>query len=248
MAMRSERIIAMVPARMGSQRLPMKNLALLDGRPLIAYAIQAARTSGVFDRVVVNSEDERFASIANRYGAEFYRRPARLATSQTRSDDVVYEFLQHYCSYDVLAWVNPIAPLQTGEEIRMIVEHFQAKRLDSLITVKEEQVHCVYRGRPVNFTARGKFARTQDLEPVQAFVYSIMMWRAAVFTRTYKRRGDALLCGRVGYYPVSRPSTIIVKHREDLAMAKAWRRLLREGRNGGVQYDRLARETTRVPA
>lgn len=235
----SKSVIAMVPARMGSQRLPAKNLALLSGKPLIAYAIQAARAAGVFDRVVVNSEDERLARVARRYGAEFYRRPAALASAQTKSDDVVYDFLQHHpCG--LLAWVNPIAPLQTGEEIRAVVEHFQVRALDSLVTVKEEQVHCVFRGRPINFSRRGRFARTQDLEPVSAFVYSVMMWRTATFLRHFRRDGHALLCGRIGYVPVSKFSAVIIKRREDLMIAEALLAARRRLQQGVVRYHRLA--------
>ena len=235
----SESIIAMVPARMGSERLPAKNLALLRGKPLIAYAIRAAKAAGVFGRVVVNSEDDRLARVARRYGAEFYQRPASLASSRTKSDDVVYDFLQHQ-PCELLAWVNPIAPLQTGEEIRAVVEHFQAHALDSLVTVKEEQVHCVFHGRPINFSRQGRFARTQDLEPVSAFVYSVMMWRAATFLRHFRHDGHALLCGRVGYLPVSQLSAVIVKDREDLLMAEALLRARRRVQQGRVRYDRAA--------
>ena len=66
------KIIAMIPARRGSTHLKAKNLALLNGRPLVSYAIEAAKASGVFDRVVLNSEDDIFSGIAQEYGAEFY--------------------------------------------------------------------------------------------------------------------------------------------------------------------------------
>jgi CMP-N-acetylneuraminic acid synthetase len=243
----ASRLIAMIPARMGSQRLPMKNLAMLGGRPLIAYAIQAAKAAGVFARIVVNSEDERFARIARRYGVAFYQRPARWATSTAKSDPVVYDFLTHH-PCDAVAWVNPIAPLQTGDEIRAIATHFVQERLDTLMTVKREQVHCVYRDRPVNFSTGSLFARTQDLEPVLAFVYSVMMWRSDVFRRTFERRGHAFFCGRVGFYPVHHASTIIVKRRDDLLLAQA----LLKARNGlsrrEVRYDRLAQRPVAVRA
>ncbi len=57
-------IIAMIPARLGSTRLKIKNLALLNGRPLISYTINAAKESNIFTRIVVNSDDELFAEIA----------------------------------------------------------------------------------------------------------------------------------------------------------------------------------------
>ena len=80
-----------------------------------------------------------------------------------------------------------------------------------MITVKEEQVHCVYQGKQVNFEEASKFSQTQDLEPVQPFVYSIMMWRTEPFVEAINQQGYAYFVGKAGYYPVSKPSTLIIK-------------------------------------
>ena len=232
-------IVAMIPARMGSERLKMKNLALLDGRPLISYAIEAAKTSGVFSQVVLNSDGAVFQTIADRYGTDFYLRPEELGSSDTKSDDVVYDFMEHYPS-DIVAWVNPISPLQTGEEVRAVIDHFVKEELDSLITVADQQVHCVYQGQPINFVVEEIFAKTQDLTPVQPFVYSIMMWRTSTFMETFRRKGYALLCGKLGYFPVSKRSSVIIKTDEDLMMAEFY---LKAGASGAiyeVQHDALA--------
>ena len=232
------KVIAMVPARMGSERLKMKNLALLNGRPLISYAIEAAKASGVFSRIVVNSDGDVFREIAQRYDVEYYARPPQLGSSDTKSDDVIYDFvLKHPC--DLVAWVNPISPLQTGNEIRDVVNYFIQENLDSLITVKDEQVHCVYNGEPINFSVKGLFAKTQDLQPVQSFVYSVMMWRTQVFTEAYQRQGYALLCGKLGYFPVSKESSMIIKTDVDLKMAESVLRV-NSGEHGyEVRYDEL---------
>ena len=109
--------VAMIPARMGSERLRLKNLALLNGKPLISYAIDAAIDSGVFDRIVINSDGEIFQEIAKRHGIEFYLRPVELGSSETKSDDVVNDFMIKHPS-NMVAWVNPISPLQTGPELK----------------------------------------------------------------------------------------------------------------------------------
>src|SRR3989338_63037 len=173
-------MIAMIPARMGSRRLAMKNLALVCGKPLIFYAIKAAKEANLFDRIVINSEDEVFEKIARRYKIEFYKRSPRWATSSAKSDSVVYDFVKNN-PCNIVVWVNTTSPLQTCEEIRDIVSYFLKEKLDTLITVKNEQAHCIYKGRPVNFNVRGLFAKTQELEPVQPFVYSVMMWRTETF-------------------------------------------------------------------
>lgn len=226
----------MVPARIGSTRLKMKNLALLGGKPVIAYAIEAARDAGCFARVVVNSDSDVFRDIAQRYGAEFYQRPEALGSSTTKSDHVVYDFIQNN-PCDIVVWVNPIAPLQTGEEVRAIVDHFRVQQLDTLITVKNEQVHCLYQSAPLNFRTNEVFAQTQDLTPVQCFVYSIMMWRTDVFIAAFEQRGYALLSGKIGYYAVGRESSILIKTEEDLRLAEHVLRTRSAGSAVQVQYD-----------
>ena len=234
-------VVAMIPARMGSTRLPMKNLALAAGKPLIYYAIKAAKDSGAFKRIVVNSEDAVFADIARRYKAEFYQRPQQWATSAAKSDFVVYDFVKNN-PCDIVAWVNPTSPLQTGREIREAVEYFNREHLDSLITVKNEQVHCVYKGKPVNFRYGEIFAQTQDLTPVQPFVYSVMMWRTRPFIKAFEEKGHAFFCGKVGFFPVSRLSAIIIKKDEDLALADRVLRGMKRGGRFKVRYDSVVKK------
>lgn len=79
--------IALIPARSGSKRLPDKNINKLAGHPLIAYTISAARESGVFSRIIVSTDDEKYASIARHYGAETpFMRPNEYG--QDKSSDI----------------------------------------------------------------------------------------------------------------------------------------------------------------
>jgi CMP-N-acetylneuraminic acid synthetase len=209
----------MIPARIGSTRFKKKNLAMLSGKPMIAYAIEAALASKVFDRVIVNADSKTFQPIADEFGAEFYLRPKHLGGSTVKSDDVVKDFIEKYPS-DIVVWENPIAPLQTIEDIQDTVQHFLSNNLDSLFTVKKEQVHSVYENKPINFEERGKFAQTQDLTPVCPFVPFIMMWKTSTFIEEFDKTGSAFFSGKVGYFPVSRLSSIIIKYEEDFRMAE----------------------------
>ena len=225
------KIMAMIPARMGSTRLKKKNLALIAGKPMIYYAIEAAKASRVFDRIVVNSEDAAFGPIAEEYGVEFYQRPTELGSSQARSDEVVYDFMKNN-SGDITAWVNSTSPLQTGEEVKNVVQYFRENDLDSLITVRQEQVHCLFDGRPLNYKEDEKFARTQDLVPIERFVYSVMMWKNSAFMEEFKEKGYSILCGKTGYFPVSKESSLIVKTQEDLQLIDH----IVTGRNNTKEY------------
>lgn len=208
-------ILAMVPARIGSTRLKAKNLAMLDGKPLIFYAIDAAKEANIFNRVVLNGDSEIFAEIAERYGIEFYLRPKYLGGSDVKSDQVVEDFIdKNPC--DVVAWVNPIAPLQTGAQIREIVEYFHKEEFDTVHTVRSEQVHGNLGEQSINYNPTILFERTQDLRPISLFAYSLMIWRTSVFKADLNSKGHAFFCGKVGYYDVGKLAGLLVKDKQDL--------------------------------
>ncbi|GAB3477206.1 pseudaminic acid cytidylyltransferase [Marinomonas epiphytica] len=87
--------VAVIPARGGSQRIPRKNIRLLNGKPLIAYSIETALSSGLFDQVVVSTDDAEIATIAKEYGAYIpFMRPADLADHMTGTTPVMRHALQ----------------------------------------------------------------------------------------------------------------------------------------------------------
>lgn len=87
--------IAIIPARGGSKRIPRKNIRPFSGRPMISYAIDAARSSGLFDRVIVSTEDEEIATIAGSTGAEVpFMRPHELADDHTGTVAVIVHAIQ----------------------------------------------------------------------------------------------------------------------------------------------------------
>jgi len=122
-----KRIIAMIPARIGSERLQFKNLALINNKPLIYYAINAAKKSKVFEKIYINSDHEIFNKISERYKIKFYKRPKKLGGSNIESDAVVNDFLNKV-DCEILVWINPIAPLQTYNEISKVVRFFKKSK------------------------------------------------------------------------------------------------------------------------
>jgi CMP-N-acetylneuraminic acid synthetase len=238
--MKHLKIYAMIPARFGSTRLKMKNLALIDGKPMISYSINAAKESGVFDKVIVNSEHDIFSDIARRYNVDFYHRPEILGSSEAKSDEVVADFMRSYPEADIVAWVNPIAPFQTSQEIEDIISHFVKEKLDSLITVEKLQVHCNFKGNSINYERGEIFAQTQDLSPVEPFVYSVMIWRKEKFLSDFENKGFSLFCGKFDTYPVNKISGIIIKTAEDLKLADLlMQSITNEKSDYSLEYDKL---------
>ena len=141
------RAVALIPARAGSKRVRDKNIGQLGGHPLLAYAIAAARASGVFDAVVVSTDSARYADIARYYGAEVPAlRPAPLAGDT--SPDI--EWVEHMLDvidrggarYDVFSILRPTSPFRQAETIRRAWKAFcDDPAADSLRAVEPCRQH-----------------------------------------------------------------------------------------------------------
>ena len=236
------KIYAMIPARLGSQRLKLKNLALLNGKPLIYYAIKSAKDSKVFKKIFINSDANIFSKISKRYNVDFYKRKKNLGSSKTKSDSVVYDFMKNFSQFDILVWVNSIAPLQSSNEIRKIVNFFVKKKIDSLITVENKKIHCNFNSKPLNYSKNARFAKTQDLKEIQTFVYSLMMWKRKSFIKEYSKNKSAIMCGRTFFYPVKFPSTTIIKNVNDLALAELI--MKSKSKRFNLKYDKIKKNKT----
>lgn len=213
------KIVAMIPARMGSQRLPKKNLALLEGVPLIVHAIRKCQAVGLFDEIWVNSEHPDFGEIAQAEGVGFHQRPEALGNNEATSEQFVTEFLRaHDCTYVVQ--VHSIAPLLSEDDIRRFVELLREDECDALMSVVDENLECLYHGRPVNFTFAEK-TNSQDLDPVRRIVWAITAWRRDTFLQAAGRGECATYSGRIGYSSVGRMAGHVIKTQEDLDIAAA---------------------------
>lgn len=211
--------IAMIPARMGSQRLAKKNLRELGGVPLIVRAIRKCKEAGVFDAVWVNSEHPDFGPVAEAEGVQFHQRPEHLGNNQATSEQYTAEFLEtHEC--DRVFQVHSIAPLLTVENIHSFVTAMTESDHDCLLSTEEIQIECAFGGEPVNFTYEEK-TNSQDLQPVQRVSWSITGWKRDTYLKAFNAGQCATYAGKVGFYPVSRLAAHVIKTEEDLQLAEA---------------------------
>jgi CMP-N,N'-diacetyllegionaminic acid synthase len=143
----SASVVALIPARIGSKRVPGKNIRALRGHPLIAYTIAPAVDSGIFDAVVVSTDSEEIAAIARHYGAEVpFLRPAQFAGDT--SPDI--EWVEHTLSqlrdqgraYDAFSLLRPTSPFRTADTLRRAWAAFGADPgIDSLRAVEKCTQH-----------------------------------------------------------------------------------------------------------
>ena len=211
--------IALIPARMGSQRLKQKNLRTLAGIPLITHAIRRCKDAGVFDEIWVNSEHPAFGEIAASEDVQFHQRPEALGNHQATSEQYIAEFLQtHACEFVIQ--VHSIAPLLTVAEIREFVQKLATDRYDGLLSTDLIQIECAFRDRPINFTLAEK-TNSQDLEPIQRIAWSISAWRRQTFLDAVAAGQCATYTGRIGFHPVSQLAAHVIKTERDLRIAEA---------------------------
>ena len=123
MAQEDNNVVALIPARSGSKRVPDKNIRPLAGHPLIAYTIAAALGSGIFNDVMVSTDSEHYAEIAKYYGAQVpFLRPVELAGDQSPD----FEWLQYTLSrlretgrsYDCFSILRPTSPFRMPATIQ----------------------------------------------------------------------------------------------------------------------------------
>lgn len=134
--------LAVIPARSGSKGLTDKNIRPLDGKPLLAYSIEAAQASGMFSEIMVSTDSSRYADIARAYGANvpFLRSEANSGDT-TSSWDVVREVLRGYCDsgrrFDSVCLLQPTSPLREPEDIVAAYGLFSQKNADAVTSMCE---------------------------------------------------------------------------------------------------------------
>lgn len=140
-------IVALIPARAGSKRVRDKNVRPLEGHPLIAYTIAAARMSGVFDAIIASTDSERYAAIARHYGAEIpFLRPPEFSGDLSPDiewiDDVLKGLRAAGRSFDCFSILRPTSPFRLPETIQRAWSLFRAQQgVDSLRAVEKCKQH-----------------------------------------------------------------------------------------------------------
>lgn len=167
--------IAIITARGGSKRIPRKNIKLFLGRPILQYSIDAAIKSGIFDEVMVSTDDKEIAEIAIAAGAKvpFYR-TEKTANDYAATADVVEEVLETYrklgTEFTSACCIYPTAPFITAMKLREAMEMLKEQQADSVIPVVRfsfppQRCVIIEDNKLKPKWPENMGARSQDLEP-----------------------------------------------------------------------------------
>lgn len=164
------KVLAVVPARGGSKRVPKKNVKQLKGKPLIEWTLDEAYKSEMIDEVILSTDDDHIAEFANR-GEIVVKRPEYLANDWARSVDVILDAIR-FREGDIIVCLQPTSPFRTANDIDQAVKLYLGKKCESVISVVEagqkqcwmmknrgQYIYPVYGHKHVN-------RRSQDLSHV----------------------------------------------------------------------------------
>ncbi len=215
--------IAIIPARGGSKGIKRKNIKMLGCKPLIAYSIEAALESKLIDTVMVSTEDDEIAKVAQDFGLKVpFMRPMVLAQDHTPTIDVVVNVLEEYIKmgvvFDTVVVLEPTNPFRTAHEIDDCIKMFENKQSDSLITVKEVPAkfnpHWVFEENEEALLHKSinepVIARRQILPKAYARDGSVYVVKASVVIETKSLYGET-----IAYRLNGNPNQINIDSRHD---------------------------------
>jgi N-acylneuraminate cytidylyltransferase len=222
-------VYAWIFARGGSRGLPRKNIKLLDGRPLIAHAIETGLASPLIDKVFVSTDDSEIADAAKEYGAEVpFIRPADLA-SDNSPERLAWRHAVEWVkrsgrpAMDVMVSLPPTAPLRTVAEVDRGISQFIVGGWDTVISVSKSNRHPSFNVVYVNgdggvqlvMPLANKAARRQDFDPVYDIATAFYVTCPEFVLRT-----DSFWEGRVGAVEIPAEHAVDIDEAMDFEFAE----------------------------
>ena len=241
------KIVAMVPARMGSKRIKSKNLRFLDGKPLIEHVLETLSRIQIFNEIYINSEDEIFSEIADKYGINYYKRPDYLSSDEATNDEFAHEFLSNI-DCEILIQILPTSPFITQKEIESFVNKMITDKLDTLVSVEHQQIACLYQGQAINFDNLKKNPPSQTMTPVMSYATALMGWRSSKFLENIENHEVAYHggLGKTDFFELKGYSTIDIDNEEDFVLAEAASIALKSSKIVPKYYDQKNSERSEV--
>jgi CMP-N-acetylneuraminic acid synthetase len=221
-------VLAVIPARGGSKRLPRKNVLDFGDKPMLAWTIEAALHSDVFDRVLVSTDDEEIAAVARAHGAEapFLRQEANddHAPSSAATLAALGQAEAHWqTSFASIVQLMPNCPLREARHIRAMAQHFETRQTDFLLSafrygwMNPWWAHQTNeKGKPAPLFAEALTQRSQDLPPLLCPTGAIWMADVAALKKSASFYGPGFEFFLIEWF-----AAVDIDDQEDFDMAQA---------------------------
>ena len=224
---KNKKILAIIPARGGSKRIPRKNIKLLNGKPLISYAINAAKKSKYIDRIIVSTDDKKIARVAKKCGAEVpFMRPAELASDTASALPVIQHAVRYFedkkkFKPDLIVIVQPTSPLVIAEDIDGTIEKIVTTGTNSCfsaskISQRPEWMYLLNNKKPTLFLNKSSLkARSQDLPEL-----GIINGAVYVMTHNTIMKRNKIIDENTSIYLMPRERTVDIDELFDFQLAE----------------------------
>jgi N-acylneuraminate cytidylyltransferase len=232
--------IAIIPARGGSKGIPKKNIVNLAGRPLIAWSIEQAKSSQLVDIVFVSTDDDEIAEISQKYGAEIVKRPPKLATDTSSSEDALLHAIDYVeCeknnTVNLVIFLQATSPVREKDDIDNAVRKYLSEKADSLFSCMRIEDYFIWQNKEgsycsVNYDYRNRRLR-QSIEPRYLENGSIYVFSPELIRNERNRLG-----GKIAIYEMPFWKSFQVDDRDDLEICEYYIRkklLIESGRDAG---------------
>jgi len=216
------KIVAMIPARLGSTRVKNKNIRYLGNKPLVQYIIETSKKSKLIDDIYVNSESNILEKIAKKMNVNFYKRNNNLSSNKATNDDFALDFLNNI-ECDLLIQLLPTSPFINNIEIDSFIKHMIKNSYDTLISTKDIRIESIYKNKEINFDKKKQTPPSQSLTPIKAYACGIMGWKKKVYLKNMKKFSSAYHggLGKTGYFDLTGDSLIDIDNEDDFKLALA---------------------------
>ena len=179
--------VALVPAKLKSDRVPFKNIKMLGGIPLVNYTIRTLNKVPGIDEIIIFASDPSICShLQHGLKYKFLERPEYLDTQETKIQDIIREFLKK-TDADTIVLFHITSPFLRAETVSDCIEKVNSGKYDSAFSAYEIKKFCWYKGKPLNYSLKANTPRTQDIDPVIVEQSSLYVFKREVFEKKGQR-------------------------------------------------------------
>lgn len=215
------KFIIHIPARAGSKRVPQKNLRLLNGKPMIGYAIDCAKHFTEIADIYVNTDSEEIADYAKSRDIGVYKRDPELASDTASGDDFTIDIIEKL-KPDTLMMISPVCPLIDYRTVEEAIGVFRNhEKSDTLISVTETKMQTALEDEFINIEPKGPLAPSQDNPIIQICNWAVTIWDSAEFVKNYNSfKGGYCGTNRI-LFPIDPLKAVKVSYEKDFEAAEA---------------------------
>lgn len=184
------RIVGMIPARLGTDKVPFQNIKELGGIPLINYTVRTMNKVKLINEIIIFASEQTICKHISKGLKYAYRqRPAYLDSPDANIQDIISEFLKVDNAEIIVLW-HITSPFVRPDTITECIEKVKSGEFDSAHTALQIKKFCWFKGKPLNYSLSNPTPRTQDIEPVIVEQSALYVFKREVFEKTKQRISD----------------------------------------------------------